>query len=172
MNLLKEFHVAFQDGLRPYELGSVWELNVTDLYVDRRRKSSRILTEGDWHFSVTFDETNTDYRELELLTEPTTLKASTGWLADGTDVIEEFPVSSFRLRKFSSHVTWDSSSQTEAGDRLPYADFYGWRDHFACAVLTDGSRIQLLGERNEEPIDLEQVDYVLLPDGTRLSAGS
>ena len=172
VNLLKEFHVAFQDGLRPYELGSVWELNVTDLYVDRRRESSRILTEGDWHFSVTFDETNTDYRELELLSAPTTLKASTGWLADGTDVIEEFPVSSFRLRKFSSHVTWDSSSQTAAGDRLPYADFYVWHGHFACAVLKDGSQIELLGERNEEPIDLEQVDYVLLPDGTRLSAGS
>ena len=172
VNLLKEFHVAFQDGLRPYELGSVWELNVTDLYVDRRRKSSRILTEGDWHFSVTFDETNTDYRELELLSAPTTLKASTGWLADGTDVIEEFPVSSFRLRKFSSHVTWDSSSQTAAGDRLPYADFYVWNGHFACAVLKDGSQIELLGERNEKPIDLEQVDYVLLPEGTRLSAGS
>ena len=172
VDLLEEYSVTFQDGLRPYELGSVWELNVTDLYVDRRRESSRILTEGDWHFSVTFDETNTDYRELELLTEPTTLKASTGWLADGTDVIEEFPVSSFRLRKFSSHVTWDSSSQTEAGDRLPYADFYAWHGHCACAVLKDGSQIELLGERNEEPIDLEQVDYVLLPDGTRLSAGS
>ena len=169
---LEEYSVTFQDGLQPYELGSVWELNVTDLYVDRWRESSRILAEGDWHFSVTFDETNTDYRELELLSAPTTLKASTGWLADGTDVIEEFPVSSFRLRKFSSTVTWDSSSQTEAGDRLPYADFYMWRDHFAYAVLKDGSRIQLLEDRNTEPIDLEQVDYVLLPDGTRLSAGS
>ena len=172
VDLLEEYSVTFQDGPRPYELGSTWELNVTDLYVDRWRESSRILTEGDWHFSVTFDETNTDYRELELLSAPTTLKASTGWLADGTDVIEEFPVSSFRLRKFSSHVTWDSSSQTEAGDRLPYADFYGWRDHFAYAVLKDGSRIQLLEDRNTEPIDLAQVDYVLLPEGTRLSAGS
>ena len=169
---LEEFFVTFQDGLQPFELGSTWELNVTDLYVDRRTESARILTEGDWHFSVTFDETNTDYRELELLTEPITLKASTGWLADGTDVIEEFPVSSFRLRKFSSHVTWDSSSQTAAGDRLPYADFYMWNGHFAYTVLKDGTQIKLLGERNEEPIDLEQVDYVLLPDGIRLSAGS
>ncbi len=165
---LGEYFVTFQEGQRPYELGSTWELNVTDLYVDRRTESARILTEGDWHFSITFDETNTDYRELELLSEPITLKASTGWLADGTDVIEELPVSSFRLRKFSSTVTWDSSSQTEAGDRLPYADFYMWRDHFAYAVLKDGSRIQLLEDRNTEPIDLEQVDYVLLPDGTKL----
>lgn len=169
---LEEYFVTFGEGQRPYELGSTWELNVTDLYVDRRRESSRILTEGDWHFSITFDETNTDYRELELLSEPITLKASTGWLADGTDVIEEFPVSSFRLRKFSSAVIWDSSSQTAAGDRLPYADFYMWKGHFAYAVLKDGTQIELLGERNAEPIDLEQVDYVLLPDGTRLSAGS
>lgn len=117
-------------------------------------------------------KTNTDYRELELLSAPTTLKASTGWLADGTDVIEEFPVSSFRLRKFSSAVIWDSSSQTAAGDRLPYADFYMWKGHFAYTVLKDGTQIELLGERNAGPIDLEQVDYVLLPDGTRLSAGS
>ena len=47
-----------------------------------------------------------------------------------------------------------------------------WKGHFACAVLKDGTQIKLLGERNEEPIDLEQVDYVLLPDGIRLSAGS
>lgn len=167
---LEEYFVTFREGQRPYELGSTWELNVTDLYVDWRTESARILTEGDWHFSITFDETNTDYRELELLSAPTTLKASTGWLADGTDVVEEFPVSSFRLRKFSSAVTWDSSSQTAAGDRLPYADFYMWKGHFAYAVLKDGTQIELLGERNAEPIDLEQVDYVLLPDGTRLSA--
>ena len=169
VDLLAEYHVTFQDGQRPYELGSVWELSVTDLYVDRWQESARILTEGDWHFSVTFDETNTDYRELELLSEPVTLKASTGWLADGTDVVEEFPVSSFRLRKFSSAILWDSSSQTEAGDRLPYADFYVWSGHFTYAVLKDGTRIELLGERNAEPIDLSQVDHVLLPDGTQLS---
>lgn len=167
---LEEYFVSFRDSQRPYELGSTWELNVTDLYVDWRTESARILTEGDWHFSITFDETNTDYRELELLSAPTTLKASTGWLADGTDVVEEFPVSSFRLRKFSSAVTWDSSSQTAAGDRLPYADFYTWDGHLTYAVLKDGTRIELLGERNAEPIDLAQVDYVLLPDDTRLSA--
>ena len=47
-----------------------------------------------------------------------------------------------------------------------------WKGHFAYTVLKDGTQIELLGERNKEPIDLEQVDYVLLPDGTRLSAGS
>lgn len=165
---LEEYFVTFQEGQRPYELGSTWELNITDLYVDWRTESARILTEGDWHFSITFDETNTDYRELELLSAPITLKASTGWLADGTDVIEEFPVSSFRLRKFSSAVIWDSSSQTAVGDRLPYADFYMWKGHFAYTVLKDGTQIELLGERNAEPIDLEQVGYVLLPDGTKL----
>ncbi len=168
VDLLEEYFVTFQEGQRPYELGSTWELNVTDLYVDWRTESARILTEGDWHFSVTFDETNTDYRELELLSEPITLKASTGWLADGTDVVEEYPVSSFRLHKFSSVVIWDSSSQTQAGDRLPYADFYMWNGHFTYAVLKDGTQIELLGERNAEPIDLSQVDHVLLPDGTRL----
>jgi len=161
--------VAFQDGLRPYELGSVWELNVTDLYVDRRRESSRILTEGDWHFSVTFDETNTDYDELELISSPITATACTGWSLDGKDVLMEFPISSFKLRKFSSEITQDTAAETEEQRRAaPSADFYGWRDHFAYAVMKDGTKIQLLERTNCEPIDLAQVDYVLLADGTKL----
>lgn len=40
--------------------------------------------------------------------------------------------------------------------------------HFAYAVMKDGTKIQLLERTNCEPIDLAQVDYVLLTDGRKL----
>ena len=168
-DLVAEFTDPFLDGLRPLELGAAWDLNITDLYVDQWRPTSRVLTEGDWHFSITFDETNTDYDELELISSPITATACTGWSLDGKDVLMEFPISSFKLRKFSSEITQDTAAETEEQRRAaPSADFYGWRDHFAYAVMKDGTKIQLLERTNCEPIDLAQVDYVLLAGGTKL----
>ena len=48
------------------------------------------------------------------------------------------------------------------------ADFYAWRGHRAHAVMKDGTQIELLQGRNGEPVDLDQVDHVLLADGTKL----
>lgn len=168
-DLVAEFTVSFLDGLRPFELGATWDLDITDLYVDQWLPASRVLTEGEWHFSITFDETNTDYDALELISSPITATACTGWSLDGKDVLMEFPISSFKLRKFSSEITQDTAAETEEQRRAaPSADFYGWRDHFAYAVMKDGTKIQLLERTNCEPIDLAQVDYVLLADGTKL----
>ena len=168
-DLVAEFTDPFLDGLRPLELGAAWDLDITDLYVDQWLPTSRVLTEGEWHFSITFDETNTDYDELELISSPTTATACTGWSLDGKDVLMEFPISSFKLRKFSSEITRDTAAETEEQRRAaPSADFYSWRDHFAYAVMKDGTKIQLLERTNCEPIDLAQVDYVLLADGTKL----
>ena len=168
-DLVAEFTVSFQDGLRSFELGATWDLDITDLYVDQWLPTSRVLTEGEWHFSITFDETNTDYDALELISSPITATACTGWSLDGKDVLMEFPISSFKLRKFSSEITQDTAAETEEQRRAaPSADFYGWRDHFAYAVMKDGTKIQLLERTNCEPIDLAQVDYVLLADGTKL----
>ena len=168
-DLVAEFTVSFLDGLRPFELGATWDLDITDLYVDQWLPTSRVLTEGEWHFSITFDETNTDYDALELISSPITATACTGWSLDGKDVLMEFPISSFKLRKFSSEITQDTAAETEEQRRAaPSADFYGWRDHFAYAVMKDGTKIQLLERTNCEPIDLAQVDHVLLADGTKL----
>ncbi len=121
-------------------------------------------SEGEWHFSIIFDETNTDYDALELISSPITATACTGWSLDGKDVLMEFPISSFKLRKFSSEITQDTAAEPEEQRRAaPSADFYGWRDHFAYAVMKDGTKIQLLERTNCEPIDLAQVDYVSLP---------
>lgn len=171
IDLLAEYYESFQDGLRPFELGATWDLGIIDLYADKRSASSQILAEGEWHFSITFDETNTDYRELELLSSPITMTGSVGWLADGTDVLMDFPIASFKLRKFSSEITRDTAAETEeqrAEAEMCDPEFYAWRGHLTYAVTKDGTQIQLLPDRNCDPIDLAQVDYVLLADGRKL----
>ena len=160
-DLVAEFTDPFLDGLRPLELGAAWDLDITDLYVDQWRPTSRVLTEGDWRFSITIDESCTNYREIELLSEPITLKASTGWRADGTDCLEAFPVTSMKLRSQSISLTADTGENT-------YADFFCFDRTIACVVLKDGSRVDILNQCLEKPIDLDQADYVLLPGDTKL----
>ena len=160
-DLVAEFTDPFLDGLRPLELGAAWDLDITDLYVDQWRPTSRVLTEGDWHFSITIDESCTNYREIELLSEPITLKASTGWRADGTDCLEAFPVTSMKLRSQSISLTADTGEKA-------YADFFGFNGTIACVVMKDGSRVDILNQCLEKPIDLDQADYVLLPGDTKL----
>lgn len=160
-DLVAEFTDPFLDGLRPLELGAAWNLDITDLYVDQWRPTSRVLTEGDWHFSITIDESCTNYREIELLSEPITLKASTGWRADGTDCLEAFPVTSMKLRSQSISLTADTGENT-------YTDFFCFDRTIACVVLKDGSRVDILNQCLEKPIDLDQADYVLLPGDTKL----
>ena len=160
-DLVAEFTDPFLDGLRPLELGAAWDLDITDLYVDQWRPTSRVLTEGDWHFSITIDESCTNYREIELLSEPITLKASTGWGEDGTDRLEAFPVTSVKLRSQSISLTADTGEKT-------YADFFGFNSTIACVVMKDGSRVDILNQCLEKPIDLDQADYVLLPGDTKL----
>ena len=160
-DLVAEFTESFQDGLRPIELGATWDLDITDLYVDKWRSTSRVLTEGDWHFSITIDENCTNYREIELLSEPITLKASTGWGQDGTDCLEAFPVTSVKLRSQSISLTADTGEKT-------YADFFCFNGATACVVMKDGSRVDILNQCLEKPIDLDQADYVLLPGDAKL----
>lgn len=126
--------------------------------------------EGEWFIPITFDETNTESREIELLSEPIQAKACTGWTKDGKDVIHEFTVTSFKLRKFSSSIEWETISYMGDDHYGDSADFYAWRGHRAYAVMKDGTCIELLDGENCEPVDLDQVDYVLLADGTKLPA--
>lgn len=149
----------------PFAAGSTWTLYLVDLVYS---STDETLTEGEWQFPISFGADNCDDRELELLTSPILMKAGTGWLPDGTDVVMEFPVSSFKLRKFSSKIVRDTAAETEEQRAESYTDFYGWNGHFICVVMKDGTKIELWDQENDSAIDLTQVDYVLLPDGTKL----
>ena len=160
-DLALDFVVTFDDDKRPFEIGAVWDLSIVDLWGDRYAEIEKLFTEGEWYFSITIDESCTNYRETELLSEPITLKASTGWGEDGTDCLEAFPVTSVKLRSQSISLTADTGEKT-------YADFFCFNGAIACVVMKDGSRVDILNQCLEKPIDLDQADYVLLPGDRKL----
>lgn len=56
---------------------------------------------------------------------------------------------------------------SDAGENADFFHFYGAS---SCAVMRDGSRVEILNSEFVEPIDLEKLDYILLADGTKLPA--
>ena len=149
------------DGSMPFAPGSTWEAGWDSV---NSRSYNDTLAEGEWLFPIHFDEQNGDYRELELLSQPVTAKASTCWRMDGTDVtdvLETFRVTSVKVRRMSIKLTSD------AGENADFFLFYGASSY---AVMKDGSRVEIMNSEFVEPIDLEELDYILLADGTKLPA--
>lgn len=157
------------DGSMPFAPGSTWEAHLVDIVHSgwdsvNNRSYNDTLAEGEWLFPIHFDEQNGDYRELELLSQPVSAKASTCWRMDGTDVtdvLETFRVTSVKVRRMSIKLTSD------AGENADFFLFYGASSY---AVMKDGSRVEIMNSEFVEPIDLEKLDYILLADGTKLPA--
>lgn len=80
---------------------------------------------------------------------------------DVTDVLETFRVTSVKVRRMSIKLTSD------AGENADFFHLYGAS---SCAVMKNGSRVEILNSEFVEPIDLEKLDYILLADGTKLPA--
>lgn len=80
---------------------------------------------------------------------------------DVTDVLETFRVTSVKVRRMSIKLTSDGGEN---------ADFFHLYGASSCAVMQDGSRVEILNSEFVEPIDLEKLDYILLADGTKLPA--
>ena len=154
------------DGSMPFTPGSTWELHLVDIVHSgwdsaNNRSYNDTLAEGEWLFPIHFDEQSGDYRELELLSQPVSVQASTGWRMDGTDVLETFHITSVKVRRMSIQLTSDG------GENADFFHFYGASSY---AVMKGGSRIEILNSEFVEPIDLEKLDYILLADGTKLPA--
>lgn len=125
-----------------------------------------LLAEGFWEFTI--DLSNTDHTELELITTPVTTQSCYGYKPDGTEVYEDVQITSFILRPLSATIIAETQSAPE---------FSNNNDRRVFVVMKDGSRIELItswgavGEVHHQaasPIILEEVDYVLLADGTKL----
>ena len=79
---------------------------------------------------------------------------------------------SLRLRRYTINLTTEGIEEN-GRVRHPSYDFCSPRnDKFPYIVMKDGSRqkVQLSNQQIElaEPVDLDQVDYILLMDGTKL----
>lgn len=158
---------ATEEGEPPFALGSTWMLkieNLTTYYFDPETYNDYrdTLAEGLWEFPITIGEAHGDFWEAELAQSPVKLRGSVGMNPDGSDRFEDVAITSFRLHRFGATLTQEK-----------YASFEGG----FLAVMKDGSKAALSSAwgggntqylRAETPLDLEQVDYVRLPDGTKI----
>ena len=138
---------------------------------------SDILTDEEWYFDVTFDPDN---QFMELITKPVSAQAKVWRYADEkqwdtVDSLEEIQISSFRVTPFGANIAFVPKSDTIGISLQLWQD----TDDEIYAVMKDGSRIKLdlTGAdatilQAQTPIVLNQLDYILLEDGTKLFAPS
>lgn len=163
LDLVMDAELTMVDGSAPFGIGSQWEVSIVDIagYSKVNGQVQEVtLVEGEWTFPLTFDESNGDYQEIQLVTQPFTTKGCTGWKADGTDVLEDYTITSFVLRKYSSTIRYEETDEKNT------PDFYTFNYQCMYAVMKDGTKIEMLGFHDE--MDLNQVDHVIFPDGTIL----
>lgn len=124
-----------------------------------------VLAEGDWNFEICFE--NPDIQEKELIQTPVSARVCMGWNDNGENVYEDVEITSFVLRSFSAEVCTNNATFAP--------DFTSEEDIFV--VMKDGTKVRLLSEggapgeqdfRAELPILLDEVDYVLLPNSTKI----
>lgn len=152
-----------ESGKKAFSKGAKWELYIEDLvskYFDFEEMKERYLwvVEGLWQMDVTFNEG--DFREIEFVQEPVAAPAAVRMGINGKDdLYENIHITSFVLRKYSATLCMDSEE--------------AYFDAFPYVVLNDNSQIAFISYYAgdyiaEKPIVLDQVSYVVLPDGTKL----
>lgn len=159
-------------GEVPFAEGKVWTIYWQDIYASYLNESTNepekyLLAEGTWSFDVAFEDVITE--ELELISEPIASKVAYGWDMQGNDVYQDTIITSFILRPMSASIICDLEHVAP--------DFLTVGDRCVYVVMKDGSRIPFYGDnagsgiqnlQPESPIDLNQVAYVLMPDGTEI----
>lgn len=148
----------------------------------QRIKQKEVLVEGIWDFTVTFADQTQGPQEIELLSSPIQTIVEIPWrygeqLWEVADVRKDITVTSILLQSLSAKVSYDPCGG--------YPNFYlddGDIDRSnninACCVLKDGTQITLQDWGSggdgyklleaESPIVIEEVQYIQLPDGTRV----
>lgn len=156
---------AMEGGSAPFTAGTTWNLYLVDIVYSAWNAESGIirdtLAEGEWMIPISFDGENGDYRELELVQKPITMKAAVSYDETGKAALESFPVTSVKLRRNCILLTADVGEKT-------YADFFWLGSTGNKAVLKDGTEVDVLNQAFAKPLDLDSVDYILFADGTKL----
>lgn len=124
------------------------------------------LAEGVWDFTLDFADC--DVRSVELVDQPVTSRSIVGW-ENGKSIYGDVKINSFVLSALGAAVTIEEEICPDFNDYENNA--------YVQVVLKDGSKIALDGRaafvgsaefEANQPIILDQVDYIELTDGTRL----
>lgn len=181
-----EYHIHIENIVREYddkeyleELLSTKYAGQTDYMLESeevtRLKQTEILAEGIWDFTVHFEQ-ETD--SVELLTEPVKVMGFAyregpplnEFINDTIESYEEVQLTSVKISPLSVTVTY----VCDVGCRLSTVDTAPVR-----VVMNDGSQMDLWETGGgstldsitldaQAPIVLDQVNHVLLPDGTKI----
>ncbi|MBO5016101.1 MAG: hypothetical protein J6C92_09855 [Bacteroidaceae bacterium] len=140
---------------------------------------SDILVEGEWEFNINFGMD--DVECIELISAPITVEAivyrkleNGTMFFDTTHALEQVKLSSFRLTSFGAMLMFEEDEDM-IGEFIEYQNKSGYEDRCIYVVMKDGSQIALETDgagtvlTAESPIVLDNVDYVLLGDGTKLN---
>ncbi len=158
-----------KDGIA-FPKGSKTNLLLNGLYVqvwNEELSQFDILwsQEGIWNFEITLDDGN--WQVLEFVTEPISIRANTGYGESGEDLYGDITVTSLTMRSFGGELIHTKSHVANLSDPP--------NDKFPALVLKDGSIIRLnddLVPHDEEywgkMIPLDEIDHLLLIDGTKL----
>ena len=162
-----------RDGEIPFAEGKVWNIYWQDIYATYLNEQTNepekyLLAEGTWSIDVVFE--NVTVEELELISEQIQAQVAYGWDLQGNDVYQETMITSVILRPMSASIICDLEHAAP--------DFLTVGDRCVYVVMKDGSQVAFYGDsagsgiqnlQTDTPIDLEQVSYLLLPDGTKLT---
>ena len=161
VDFVLETKCTTRDGSMPFGPESRWRIYFEDIHGSwwddvNFKQVEPLIAEGTWDIEVSFADG--DFREIELLSQPITAKACTGWKLDGTDVLEDRTITSLMLRSHSIELTCDDES----------ADFFCFTGKFSYVVMQDGSQMEFTSGTFHQPIDPDQVACVILADGTKI----
>lgn len=194
-DLLLTVEAEMENGEQPFAPDRVWKLcikNLTATYSNLEAQKALdekyggeycvfteeegmdpypevVLAEGAWDYDIRFSDTGA--RSAQLIRTPVTASVLiSGRRIDEPDTWQEVPITSFILNSLSATVEVDTDSIPELQDYK--------NGKYVYAVMKDGSQVQLETRSSDgpgrlklaaaRPIDLDQVDHVLLADGTKL----
>ena len=144
-----------QQGAKSLEAGVTYRIHFPGLIGYYSDGTDRVLTEEDFDFDIVFDTLHDE--SLEMITEPV--------VASFSDI--RVNVTSLELRTLSVSVDYNGRTDEKGG--ICFVDSF--------VVLKDGTQVRfrpyVLGSEGATcfltgPIVLEEVDHVLLRDGTKL----
>lgn len=131
------------------------------------------LTEGTWTFRIRFPK-NSD-RTVEFITEPVTcpctvdiglIDSGEGYLRAETAEVE-VQLKSFKLRALTAELSFQYAEKASANGRFDDL-FVVMRDGSKVLMNEDSGAPNYLTFTFQAPILLDEVDHILLPDGTKL----
>lgn len=194
-DLILTLEAESENDAHPFAPDKVWKLHIEDLvatYHDLEAQKALdeqhgggeyisstedgvnpypevILAKGSWDFEISFADKGA--RTVELIGTPVTANICiSGKFDDDPDVFKDVEITSFVLSSLSATVVVDTDGFLELQD-------YN-NGKYVYAVMKDGTQVELRSSSADgpgkvklvavRPIDLDNVSYVLLADGTKL----